>query len=129
MGQSQSTTSLMDEESIRKEVKRFPVVIFTLPRCPYCVKAKQLLDSERIEYKENNLNAYGVCYAFINYPNCRNQDVGLSYFAIKSLLRKKFDCKIVKNLLLYFHIFIKSLGSSFIFSMVFQQTVNRMLVH
>ncbi|VDK88620.1 unnamed protein product [Litomosoides sigmodontis] len=58
MGQSQSTTSSMDEENIRKEVKRFPVVIFTVPRCPYCVRAKLLLDSEGIEYKESNLNAH-----------------------------------------------------------------------
>lgn len=50
----------MDEESIRKEVKNFPVVIFTMPRCPYCVGAKQLLDGERIEYKENNLDVHQV---------------------------------------------------------------------
>ncbi|KAL3999136.1 Glutaredoxin family protein [Acanthocheilonema viteae] len=58
MGQFLSTTSSMDEETIREEVKHFPVVIFTMPRCPYCLRAKQLLDSERIEYKENNLDVH-----------------------------------------------------------------------
>uniref|UniRef100_A0A1I7VGE7 Glutaredoxin domain-containing protein n=1 Tax=Loa loa TaxID=7209 RepID=A0A1I7VGE7_LOALO len=58
MGQFLSTPSPMDEESIRKEVIHFPVVIFTMPRCPYCVRAKQLLDKERIEYKENNLDIH-----------------------------------------------------------------------
>uniref|UniRef100_A0A915Q2R1 Glutaredoxin domain-containing protein n=1 Tax=Setaria digitata TaxID=48799 RepID=A0A915Q2R1_9BILA len=58
MGQFLSTISPIDEGSIRKEVKHFPVVIFTLPRCPYCVQAKQLLDMEHIEYKENDLDAH-----------------------------------------------------------------------
>ncbi|OZC07139.1 glutaredoxin [Onchocerca flexuosa] len=58
MGQFPSRTSSVDEENIRKEVKHFPVVIFTLPRCPYCVRAKQLLNDERIEYKENDLDIH-----------------------------------------------------------------------
>uniref|UniRef100_A0A8R1TPD3 Glutaredoxin domain-containing protein n=1 Tax=Onchocerca volvulus TaxID=6282 RepID=A0A8R1TPD3_ONCVO len=60
MGQFPSRTSSVDEENIRKEVKQFPVVIFTLPRCPYCVRAKQLLNNERIEYKENDLDIHQV---------------------------------------------------------------------
>uniref|UniRef100_A0A0R3RQG2 Glutaredoxin domain-containing protein n=1 Tax=Elaeophora elaphi TaxID=1147741 RepID=A0A0R3RQG2_9BILA len=58
MGQFLSTTSSMNEESIRNEVRHFPVVIFTMPRCLYCLRAKQLLDEERIEYKENNLDIH-----------------------------------------------------------------------
>lgn len=56
MGQFLYRTSSNNEESIRKEVMNFPVVIFTMTRCPYCVRAKHLLDSERIEYKENDLD-------------------------------------------------------------------------
>ncbi|VDM08736.1 unnamed protein product [Wuchereria bancrofti] len=62
MGQSLSSTASVDEESILREVKHFPVVIFTMPRCPYCVRAKQLLDAERIEYKEKNLDVHQRCF-------------------------------------------------------------------
>ncbi|VDN22120.1 unnamed protein product [Gongylonema pulchrum] len=58
MGHWQSTIPRVDEENIRKEVKRFPVVMYTKARCPYCIKAKQLLDKENIEYKEHDLDLH-----------------------------------------------------------------------
>ena len=37
---------------VRSPVKQDNVVIYTIPTCPYCIKAKKLLDSRGMTYKE-----------------------------------------------------------------------------
>lgn len=83
MGQFQSSIPRVDEENIKKEVKRFPVVLYTKPRCDYCTKAKQLLDDERIEYKEHDLDAHQVYIPkFINALN--SNFAWILYYAVQT---------------------------------------------
>ncbi|VDM94897.1 unnamed protein product [Thelazia callipaeda] len=58
MGQFFSKMPQTDEESIRKEVESSPVVLYTRPKCHYCAKAKLLLDSRQVKYKETDLDAH-----------------------------------------------------------------------
>ncbi|CAJ0581014.1 unnamed protein product, partial [Mesorhabditis spiculigera] len=49
--------SKVDVEAVRKEVNSHPVVMFSKSHCGYCVKAKDLLANEKIEFKERDLDA------------------------------------------------------------------------
>ena len=38
------------------------IEIYTTPTCPYCVKAKKLLDSKEVQYEEINVDTDEVKY-------------------------------------------------------------------
>uniref|UniRef100_A0AC34RIW3 Glutaredoxin domain-containing protein n=1 Tax=Panagrolaimus sp. JU765 TaxID=591449 RepID=A0AC34RIW3_9BILA len=54
MGNKFSTK--VNNEQILKETSEYPVVMYTKPNCGYCKMAKQLLDQEKILFKENDLD-------------------------------------------------------------------------
>lgn len=60
MGLTNSVMCAVGIEQIRKEVMEHPVVLFTRAKCGYCTLAKELLDDEKIQYVEKDLDAYQV---------------------------------------------------------------------
>ena len=51
-----SIGSKVNQDQVLKEVKEYPVVMYTKPNCGYCKMAKGLLDEEKILFKEKDLN-------------------------------------------------------------------------
>ncbi|CAJ0942371.1 unnamed protein product, partial [Mesorhabditis belari] len=49
--------SRVDEEGVRKAVDSQSVVMFTKSACSYCVKAKNLLNEQKVDYKEIDFDA------------------------------------------------------------------------
>ncbi|EYC41797.1 hypothetical protein Y032_0556g3381 [Ancylostoma ceylanicum] len=41
-------------------VRKHPVVMYTKEYCPYCVRAKNELQADRVPYVEKNLSDYGL---------------------------------------------------------------------
>ncbi|KAL6739004.1 hypothetical protein Aduo_012497 [Ancylostoma duodenale] len=60
MGSSSSSPVLSKEsEAIVDEVHKYPVVMYTKEHCPYCIRAKNELQADRVSYIEKNLSDYG----------------------------------------------------------------------
>lgn len=51
-----SVSSQVNQDQILKEVKEYPVVMYTKPNCGYCKMAKTLLNEEKILFKEKDLS-------------------------------------------------------------------------
>ncbi|EPB79600.1 glutaredoxin [Ancylostoma ceylanicum] len=51
-----SVESKVDVETIHNETKSVPVMIYIKDGCGFCAKAKELLNQEKIEYKECNVD-------------------------------------------------------------------------
>ncbi|KAK6739769.1 hypothetical protein RB195_008328 [Necator americanus] len=51
-----SLQSKVDVDTIHNEVTSTPVMIYTKDGCSFCTRAKELLNKEKIEYKECNVD-------------------------------------------------------------------------
>ncbi|KAE9554678.1 hypothetical protein FO519_002088 [Halicephalobus sp. NKZ332] len=51
-----SIGSKVNNEQIQKEIDDYPVVMYTKPHCGYCKMAKNLLNEEKILFKERDLD-------------------------------------------------------------------------
>ena len=43
---------MLKKNSFEKSIETYPLLIMTTSTCPYCIKAKELLESKKIDYKE-----------------------------------------------------------------------------
>ncbi|KHJ79535.1 glutaredoxin [Oesophagostomum dentatum] len=80
--------SKVDVETIHAEVASTPVMIYTKDGCSFCAKAKELLNQEKIEYKECNVDRIKE-----KTPEAYNPRVnGLVYMTRQTTMPQIFIC-------------------------------------
>ena len=62
---------MLKKNSFEKSIDSYPLIIMTTTNCPYCIKAKKLLKTNQIDYKEINysplMNKYFI-KKYKDYP-------------------------------------------------------------
>ena len=52
------------QEQININIQNNPVLMFSFDTCPYCIKAKSILDSKNIKYVYIPYSAFFICYVY-----------------------------------------------------------------
>uniref|UniRef100_A0A914CAM0 Glutaredoxin domain-containing protein n=1 Tax=Acrobeloides nanus TaxID=290746 RepID=A0A914CAM0_9BILA len=78
----------INEDDIKREVAEHPIVIYTKENCSYCKQAKELLNKDRLKFKEHDLDSM----ALISPDKYQSYINGLVYLTRQTTVPQIFIC-------------------------------------